>query len=870
MLITHPAHTVLIVENILADREQAKQYLLTDLTSTYQILIAASAAEGLELCRSNAIDVILLNYSLPDANGLEFLKTLCAQSNGNHPAVVMVAANCDVSIAVSAIKLGAADYLLQRDLTPELLQQTVHSAIANARLPQCNDRLSITNEQIMTIWESMTDAYVTLDREWRIIYTNSTATAVVRQLVGLTPPEFLGKTHWEIFPWAVGNIIEQEYRRAVTEQVAVNFEALYEPTQSWFEIHAYPSPAGLGVYFRDITERKSIEAQRNQAILDLDQFFDLSPDLLVIADFEGYFLRLNPSWEQTLGFTTAELRARPYLDWVHPDDHAATLAISQSLQADEVVIRFENRYRCKDGSYRGLSWSARLYNKQNLIYAVAHDITERKQSEAALAASERKFKAIFDQTFELMGLVSLDGVLLEINQSALASISAQASDIIGKKFWETPWWDHSQALQSQLQRAIAQAGRGEFIGYEVSFPNAHGEMRISDFSLKPVMDETDRVTMLVAEGHEITDRKRAEQRLLESEERLKAGVQVAGVGLAQFDYATNLVELSPEAAALYGFSQDELVVSREQVHATFHPDERPQLEAIIAQVLSPQSDGWFAHDHRVVWPNGEVRYLSVRKKVFFEHSEQGSRPRSAILAAIDVTERRQLQTALEERNRDLDSFVYMVSHDLKAPLRAISSLSQWIEDDLEGSLSAEIQKQMTLLRSRVRRLQEMINTLLDYARIGRTNFPIEPVAVAELLAETIDELTPPPTFTVTVAPNLPTLLTKRLPLFQVFCNLISNGIKHHDRIDGSVHISGHDGGDFYEFVVIDDGPGIEPKYHDRIFTIFQAINPQNRPDSTGIGLSIVKKIIETEGGTIRLESAPRQGSRFYFTWPKQS
>jgi signal transduction histidine kinase len=164
----------------------------------------------------------------------------------------------------------------------------------------------------------------------------------------------------------------------------------------------------------------------------------------------------------------------------------------------------------------------------------------------------------------------------------------------------------------------------------------------------------------------------------------------------------------------------------------------------------------------------------------------------------------------------------------------------------------------------------MIDGLLDYARIGRTNESIEPVCVAELLAETIDSLAPPPTFSIVIAPNLPTVDTKRLLLFQVFTNLIGNAIIHHDRSDGSIEISCQECGDFYEFGVTDDGLGIAPENHAKIFTIFQTVNPQNRSDSTGIGLAIVKKIIEAEGGTIRLESELGRGTAFYFTWPKQA
>lgn len=214
--------------------------------------------------------------------------------------------------------------------------------------------------------------------------------------------------------------------------------------------------------------------------------------------------------------------------------------------------------------------------------------------------------------------------------------------------------------------------------------------------------------------------------------------------------------------------------------------------------------------------------------------------------------------------------MHIVSHDLKAPLRAVANLSQWIEDDLQGEVSANTRSQLMLLRHRVNRMTATIDGLLDYARIDRTPGSIEPVCVAELLAETIESLAPPPTFSIVVAPDLPTLDTKRILLFQVFTNLIGNAIGHHDRSDGSIWISCRGSNDFYEFGVSDDGAGIAPENQARIFTIFQAVNPQNRSDSTGIDLAIVKKIIEAEGGNIRLESELGKGTAFYFTWPKSS
>jgi signal transduction histidine kinase len=224
---------------------------------------------------------------------------------------------------------------------------------------------------------------------------------------------------------------------------------------------------------------------------------------------------------------------------------------------------------------------------------------------------------------------------------------------------------------------------------------------------------------------------------------------------------------------------------------------------------------------------------------------------------------------LERRNQELDQFVYVVSHDLKAPLRAISNLSEWIEMDLEGQLPAENQQQLQLLRTRTQRMTAMIDGLLNYSRVGRAKMATEAVEVSELLAEVIDSLNPPPQFAIKIASPMPTLITKRLLLSQVFANLISNAVKHRDREEGRLEISVQEDADFYEFALKDDGPGIAPEDHERIFMIFKTLRPSENNESTGVGLSIVRKIIETEGGAIRLESQLQQGTTFYFSWPKQ-
>ncbi|HEY9645173.1 MAG TPA: ATP-binding protein [Chroococcidiopsis sp.] len=223
---------------------------------------------------------------------------------------------------------------------------------------------------------------------------------------------------------------------------------------------------------------------------------------------------------------------------------------------------------------------------------------------------------------------------------------------------------------------------------------------------------------------------------------------------------------------------------------------------------------------------------------------------------------------LEERNRELDQFAYVASHDLKAPLRAIANLSEWLEEDLMDRLPDTSKYQMQLLRGRVHRLEALINGLLEYSRVGRIQTPTELVNVEMLLVEVIDSLNPPPSCTIKIAPDMPTLHTQRLPLRQVFANLISNAIQHGNRPDIHIWIRVSDRPSDYEFTVTDNGQGIAPDYHHKIFVIFQTLEARDTKESTGIGLAIVKKIVEGAGGTITLDSQLNQGATFRFTWPK--
>ncbi|MEL6385469.1 MAG: ATP-binding protein [Cyanobacteria bacterium J06626_18] len=300
---------------------------------------------------------------------------------------------------------------------------------------------------------------------------------------------------------------------------------------------------------------------------------------------------------------------------------------------------------------------------------------------------------------------------------------------------------------------------------------------------------------------------------------------------------------------------------------------------LLPEAATEQSKLWglfIAHQCRGPrqWQENELELLddlSVQLAITIQQSELVStlEERAMTLTAVNHLLVKTTET-LETRNRELDEFAYVASHDLKSPLRAIANLASWLEEDLEGNISDENQQQLDLLQSRVHRMEGFIDGLLRYSRAGRQSIEAEPVDTRALVDEIAIALVTPPEFRITATPDMPTLHTQGILQQQVLANLIGNAVKYHDRPDGQVTVTIEGHGEMAEFAIADDGPGIAPEFHQRIFGVFQTLNSRDTIESTGIGLSIVKKLVNQQGGTITVRSTEGEGSTFTFTWPKVS
>jgi PAS domain S-box-containing protein len=248
-----------------------------------------------------------------------------------------------------------------------------------------------------------------------------------------------------------------------------------------------------------------------------------------------------------------------------------------------------------------------------------------------------------------------------------------------------------------------------------------------------------------------------------------------------------------------------------------------------------------------------------------------------VCVAQNISERKKAEAQLKEyflklekSNQDLEKFNYVVSHDLKAPLHGVFKLTEWITEDTENNLSEESRANFDLLKGRVLRMEGLINGLLEYYKTGRLIKLPELVNVDQLVAEVVQHLSPPSHFCITIQPHMPTFFTQRSRLQNVFMHLISNAIRFNDKKEGRIAISVLEQETYYQFSIEDNGSGIAPEFYDRIFVIFQTLQARDKVESTGIGLTIAKRIVEEHHGTISVDSVVGQGSVFSFTWPKES
>jgi len=542
--------------------------------------------------------------------------------------------------------------------------------------------------------------------------------------------------------------------------------------------------------------------------------------------------------------------------------------------------------------------------ESDLIRSYVVDITERKLTEAALQDSERRFRAIFNQTFQFSGLLKPNGTLLEANQTALDFGGLQLEDVMNRPVWEARWWSTSTETQRQLQSAVSEAAQGKFIRYEVDVLGARDMVATIDFSLKPVRDDVNNVVLLIFEGRDISDRKQVEAALQQAHSELEVRVQQRTAQLKQSNeqLRSEIAERQRAEAALHSsistnralinampdwmfrFNADGVFVNYKDVPNSKLPIPHAEfLGKPLHEVFPPETAQPLMHCIQEALAGHEMQLCEYQLEregnvLVFEARLAVSAENEVMAVIRDITERKRSEddirnalTKERELNELKSRFVAMTSHEFRTPLATILSSAELLEHYGHKWDDTRKLKHLHQIQHSVEHMTGLLNDvlLLGKAESGNLDFKPVPMQLTEFCRGLAEELQIT-TKTHEIACRLQdqvqeTRMDEKL-LRHILTNLLSNAIKYSPQ-GGTIDFDLVFENNLAIFQVQDHGLGIPQTECDRVFNSFNRASNVGNISGTGLGLAIVKRSVDLHGGEITLTSQEKVGTTFTVRLP---
>jgi PAS domain S-box-containing protein len=781
-------------------------------------------------------------------------------------------------LAAAVTVVGRVNHALGRALDVMVAIMVVVLAVyllflrAAAALDRLARDLSRERDFNQTALRSLREGVMVTDQSGQVLQVNPRWCEITgfsaRDVTGLRPP----------FPWwppeevseravrlhrllNVGTSIEAEsnVRRPDGTDVEIMFTA--------DAVGGGPQPSLVVFTYHDLTERNRAEAARRRAADQVDHFFDISNDLLCIAGVDGYFKRLNPAWERALGYTVDELCARPYLDFIHPDDREQTSREAEDQAAHgKVTVAFDNRYRCRDGSYRWLNWNA-TPTADGTVYAVARDTTDQREADQARAL----LAAIVDGTHDSTIGMTLDGTIVSWNPAAERAYGYPAEEAIGQSIDLVTLPERGSEMYDILDRVAtgSQVSRQQTVRVRKDGTSRHVEVTVS-----PIRDNSGTVVGAASIARDITDK-------IKAEDRFRRLIQAAPDAMLIVDQNGSIVLANEQTERLFGYTAAELIGHSVKLLVAQRPDQQ--------HLGGPES--YFAEPEERRMGSGLELSGQRRNGTAFpieislspvDTGEEGMMTAAAIR---DVSERREVEQALA-RARDealaagrlKSQFVAMVSHEIRTPMNGVIGLTGLL---LETPLQPTQLRYARAIRSSGRALLTIINDILDFSKIeaGKIEL-VDSDFDLDLLLETVIQVAAEAgrgkdlEIIGYCPPGLPSAVRgDDGRLRQALLNLLGNAVKFTEHgevlLRATRATDAPDGRPRVTFAVSDTGIGIARKDLPLLFKPFSQLDaaPNRQFGGTGLGLSIARQLIELLGGRLEVQSEIGRGSEFSFTIP---
>ena len=841
--------TIMLVDDSEIDRSIYKRYLQSDSKYEYTVAEAETGEEGFELYQQYQPDLILLDYLLPDVDGIEWLKQLQQQYASLCPTIVLTGQG-DETIAVQFIKMGAVDYLLKGQITSEKLKLSV------------NREISLQDLQI----EKQTFANTVRSQNEKLNEVN---------------------------------------------------QLLQKQTDRW-----------------EVSQRliRSSEERLRLAI-------DYAPIPMVIHAEGGEILQISQTWTELTGYTIEDIPTiadwiqRAYKK--NSDRTNVNSIIDRLYELNERIDEGEFEIVTKNGATRIWDFSSaplgKLLDGRRLVISIAKDITKSRQAEIALQLSENLFRNTFEQAAVGIAHVAPDGKWLRANQKLCEIVGYTKQELLSRSFHDITHPDDVDKDIRYVRQILA--GTIQTYSIEKRYIHKNGAYIWVNLTVSLVKDINEEPEYFISVTEDIGDRKKLELLLQKSLRRLSnlhridkailaaakprriAQAVIKDIQSLLVCQRTSIVTFDREREtstilATQGITDDalnsgaqipldvwqgiieQLNTNRSQSYIVVYLSQLPLL-AQIAQDIETELNCFIAFPIRSktdllgilkIWVKDPqaitteeltmVEEISAQVAIALEQARLHKKTQNY---AIELEAKVAQRTAqIQEINQELKAFTYSISHDLKAPLRAIQGFALALQEDYADDLDELGQEYTSRLIYSAQQMTQLIEDLLTYSRLSRREIQLKPVALSTVVNIVLEQLKLEIARTkakITVVEPLSTIMGNQVILVQIISNLLSNAIKFvPPNVRPQICIRTEVGSSNNEVNSIDtnirlwiedNGIGIKPQHQDRIFGVFERLHGYEAYPGTGIGLAIAKKGIERLGGRLGVESEFNKGSNFW-------
>jgi len=593
---------------------------------------------------------------------------------------------------------------------------------------------------------------------------------------------------------------------------------------------------------------------------------------IVVTDLEDVITYANKAMESITGYSRNEILGAVGYKLFRPvgfKDFKKEVIDNKRKKGIAEVYEIQQRYPSGETYWVRITGSPFRDPKGRIIGTIATvlDISERKQREKLLEDERAKLQDLFDKMYDALLIVSPEGEIVQTNRAANRLLDFDPDSGTKLSLSQLVHPEDRDISEQYLKRLKT---NGYYSGYEGRIVTQEGKTKYVEVNSTAIYDSDGTFNGSREIVRDVTQRVMFQRERLENERRLGQIVDGALDAVITIDGSGTITQWNRNASEIFGYNQEDAIGKQ------------------LVELIIP------AHykEHHI---NGMARFkqtghgpvLNKRIEITAINCEEEEFPIELAVTPVvingethfsafirDISERRQneemrehLISRMEEVNQELTNYACVISHDMKAPLRAVSSLAEWVYQDYSEVLDKEGKDMLELIQKRVRRMHKMIDGLLTYSRIGHDNLEKEDIAVQPLIEEVIDALSQVDGAFVCLDVFAVTVKYHRISLLQIFQNLIVNAVRYNDKERKQVIVRAYQTDADVTFEISDNGPGIKAEFLDKIFGIFQTLQSKDERNSTGVGLSIVKRLVEVHGGRIAVDSKLEEGSTFRFTIP---